>query len=426
VNERLRFIAARQEGLYTMAELCERTGISRKTGYEWDRRYAELGVDGLKPRSHAPHGCPHRIESGLAELLLDARRMHPHWGPRKLLPWLAGRHPELEGRLPAASTVGDLLKRHNLVPAVRRRRPRVHKAGKPPAPEALNGVWAADYKGDFRTRDGKRCYPLTITDLYSRALLTCQALLSVSFEESLPHWENCFRKNGLPERIRTDNGAPFATSSALGLTRLNIFWTRLGIVHDRIERGRPDQNGSHERMHRTLKKEATLPPGDDQAGQQRRFDEWREEFVHERPHEALGQKTPGSVYARSPRHSKADMTTVSYSTARERLAEIWDDIEARGEGVILRRRGHEDLALLPAHELRSLRETVHLLRSPRNATRLLRALASSRGDAEETFDTDTALRSSNLKTDPALKNNRPRGDPRGPIAVHPIANPISR
>lgn len=301
VNERLRFIAARQEGLFSMSELCERAGISRQTGYEWERRYVEFGADGLKPRSRAPHACPHRIEEEVAELLLEARRLHPTWGPRKILPWLARRHPEMTGRLPAASTAGDLFKRSGLVAPVRKRRPPVHKAVRPVAPEAPNQSWAADYKGDFRTLDGWRCYPLTITDLFSRALLVCDALSSVSFEVARPSWVRCFRENGLPERIRTDNGPPFAAPTVLGLSRLNVWWAKLGIEHERIEPGRPEQNGSHERMHRTMKRETTLQPGENQAAQQAIFDPWRQEYVHERPHEALGQRTPGSVYVRSPR-----------------------------------------------------------------------------------------------------------------------------
>lgn len=301
VNERLRFIAARQADLYSMTELCERAGISRETGYKWERRYAEFGADGLKPRSHAPHHCPHLIEPHVAELLLDARRAHPTWGPRKILPWLARRHPELAGELPAASTAGDLFKRSGLVAAVRRRRSPVHRAAKAVVPDEPNQSWAADYKGDFRTLDGHRCHPLTITDLWSRALLLCDALRSVSFEEARPSWVRCFRENGLPERIRTDNGPPFAASSLLGLTQLNAWWAKLGIEHERIEPGHPEQNGSHERMHKTLKRETTLKPGQDQAAQQAIFDPWREEFVHERPHEALGQRTPGSIYVRSAR-----------------------------------------------------------------------------------------------------------------------------
>ncbi len=301
VNDRLQFIAAHQSGMYTMTELAARYRISRQAGHEWVNRYAQEGADGLKPRSHAPHHCPHRIPEPMAEVLLDARRQHPTWGARKLIPWLLRKRPELEGQLPAASTVADLLRRRGLVEPRRRRRRVEHEAAGPLQASAPNQVWAADYKGQFRTRDGRECYPLTVTDAFSRTLLLCDALLSVRSAEARPSWERCFQMYGLPDRMRTDNGAPFAASTPLGLTRLNVWWTKLGIVHDRIEPRRPDQNGSHERMHRTLKAEATRPPGKDQADQQAIFERFRAEFIEERPHEALGQQTPGSLYTRSER-----------------------------------------------------------------------------------------------------------------------------
>lgn len=301
VNDRLQFIAAHQSGMYTMKELAARFRISRQAGHEWVNRYNAEGADGLKPRSHAPHHCPHRMSEDVAELLLEARRAHPTWGARKLIPWLTGKRPELEGQLPAASTVADLLQRRGLVEPRRRRRRVEHEAAGPLQASAPNQVWAADYKGQFRTRDGRECYPLTVTDAFSRALLLCDALLSVRFSEARPSWERCFRIHGLPDRMRTDNGSPFAAPTPLGLTRLNVWWTKLGIVHDRIEPRRPDQNGSHERMHRTLKAETTRPPGKDQADQQAIFERFRTEFIEERPHEALGQQTPGSLYRRSER-----------------------------------------------------------------------------------------------------------------------------
>jgi transposase InsO family protein len=301
VNDRLLFIAAHQSGLYSMTELAARYRISRQTGYAWVERYAREGADGLKPRTHAPHHCPHRIPGCIAATLLEARFKHPTWGARKLMSWLLGKRPELAGELPAASTVTDLFSRHGLVKPRRMRQPSEHKAAGALQANAPNEVWPADYKGQFRTGDGRDCYPLTVTDAFSRALLLCDALLSVRFTEARPSWERCFAKNGLPDRIRSDNGSPFAAPTPLGLTRLNVWWTMLGIVHERIEPGRPDQNGSHERMHRTLKAETTRPPGKDQADQQRIFDRFQAEFVDERPHEALGQRTPGSLYLPSTR-----------------------------------------------------------------------------------------------------------------------------
>lgn len=301
VNDRVQFIAAYQSGAYTMTELAARYRISRQAAYEWVRRYEAYGADGLKPESHAPHHCPHRIPEAVAELLVEARLKHPTWGARKLIPWLIGKQPALEGKLPAASTVADLLQRRGLVQPRRRRQRVKHPAAKVFQASAPNQSWSADYKGQFRTRDGRECFPLTVTDAFSRALLLCDALLSVRFTEAEPSWRRCFTTYGLPERIRTDNGHPFAAPTPLGLTRLNVWWTQLGIVHDRIDLGRPDQNGSHERMHGTLKPETTRPPGDDQADQQVIFDRFQDEFVNERPHEALGQRTPGSLYTPSER-----------------------------------------------------------------------------------------------------------------------------
>lgn len=299
INERLRFVAQSQEGLYSHAELCERYGVSRQTGYATLSRYAELGVDGLKDRSHAPVHCPHRISEGMRAVLLDARRAHPTWGPRKILAWLRPQHPEQV--LPAASTVGDLYSRERLV----ERRPRRRKWSQPGrtrvAVNGANDLWTIDFKGEFRTRDGQRCYPLTIADGHTRFLLAVDALPSTAHAGAREVIERVFREYGLPAVIRSDNGGPFSTKAIAGLSRLNVWWTQLGIKQDRIPLGRPDQNGAHERMHRTLKQQTVWPPAADALAQQKRFDTFRSEYDFERPHEALGQKTPGSLYVPSPR-----------------------------------------------------------------------------------------------------------------------------
>ena len=299
VNERLRFVAQAQEGLYSIPELSTRYGVSRQTGYTTVSRYNELGVDGLKDRSHAPRHCPHRIGEEMRELLLASRRAHPHWGPRKILAWLRPRHPGLT--LPAASTVGDLYSRELLV----KQRPRRRKWSQPGrANVPVNGpndLWTIDFKGEFRTLDGIMCYPLTIADAYTRSLLAVDALPSTAHAGARVVVERVFRELGLPAVIRSDNGGPFATKAIAGLSRLNVWWTQLGIKQDRIPRGRPDQNGSHERMHLTLKQETVVPPASDEQEQQERFDAFRNEFNLERPHEALGMRTPSSLYTRSPR-----------------------------------------------------------------------------------------------------------------------------
>lgn len=299
VDERMRFVAAHKSGLFNLSELCRRYQISRATGYKLLARYEAEGPQGLLDRSHAPKTCPHRMEPEVAALLVASRSAHPHWGPRKLLAWLAPRHPGV--KLPAPSSVGELLKREGLVAPRRRRRRGTHPGRNPLVADAPNRVWAADFKGDFRTGDGCKCYPLTVTDLHSRFLICCTAMEAISTEGTMRAMERSFREHGLPESIRTDNGPPFAAPTVLGLTRLNVWWTKLGILHDRIERGRPDQNGSHERMHRTLKAETTRPPGRNLAHQQERLDCWREEFDFERPHEALDQRPPAEVYRASPR-----------------------------------------------------------------------------------------------------------------------------
>jgi putative transposase len=282
-----------------MKELCERFGVSRQTGYDTLQRYEEKGVDGLKDGSHAPHGCPHRITEEMREILLAARRAHSTWGPRKVLDWLRLFRPELT--LPAASTVGDLYSREKLVKSRRRTRNWSHPGRNHVRVGEPNDLWTMDFKGDFRLGDGQRCYPLTIADSHTRYLLTCHGLGSTAHSGAWTVVECAFREHGLPRAIRTDNGGPFATKAIAGLSRLNIWWTQLGIAHDRIAPGHPEQNGSHERMHLTLKQGTAFPPAPDMGAQQVKFDGFRKEFDFERPHEALGGHTPGSLYVRSPR-----------------------------------------------------------------------------------------------------------------------------
>lgn len=299
MNERLKFVALAQEDLYRMTELCARFGISRDTGYQTRRRYEAEGIHGLQARSHAPQHCPHRTPEAIQALLLETRRAHPYWGPRKILAYLAPRHPEL--KLPAPSTVGDLFAREGLVQPRPRKRTWRHPGRAMLAGSAPNQLWCTDFKGQFRTRDGQTCYPLTVTDAHTRFLLGCQGLSSTAHRGARAVFEQLFRTYGLPQAIRSDNGGPFATKAIAGLSQLSVWWTQLGILHDRIARGHPEQNGSHERMHRTLKAETLRPPAAHRTQQQVRFDAFRSEFNEERPHEALGMKTPGSLYAASPR-----------------------------------------------------------------------------------------------------------------------------
>jgi transposase len=272
MSERIRFIADAQRGWYSRTELCARYGISRKTGYKWLARHAAEGLPGLQDRSHAPHGCPHRLAPPLAELLCDARRQHPDWGPRKLLDWLMPRHPDVDPQAwPAVSTAGDLLARHGMVKKRRRRRTYQHPGVVPPITQAPNDLWTTDFKGHFRTRDGQWCFPLTLSDQHSRFLLACRGLPNTQGRGAQPVFEWAFRTYGLPLAIRTDNGTPFATSGLHGLSQLNVWWLRLGIQHQRIHPASPQENGAHERMHRTLKAAVCRPPQACMAAQQRAF-----------------------------------------------------------------------------------------------------------------------------------------------------------
>ncbi|HSD50087.1 MAG TPA: IS481 family transposase [Candidatus Methylomirabilis sp.] len=310
MEQRERFIHDHRVAPYTMVELCARYGISRKTGYKWLGRFAEAGRQGLQERSRAPHHCPHRISPEVAALICAARRQHPSWGPAKLLAWLAPRHPGVAW--PAISTAGDLLARRGLVKQRRRRRHYQHPGVVPPITTQPNDLWTADFKGHFRTRDGLYCYPLTIADQHTRYLLACHGLLSMKGHGVRPVFERLFREYGLPRAIRTDNGVPFATTGIHGLSQLNVWWLRLGIQHQRILPAHPQQNGAHERMHKTLKGEAIRPPRATLALQQRAFNAFRRLFNDERPHQALCGRPPASLFRPSPRVYPAGLPPIEY------------------------------------------------------------------------------------------------------------------
>lgn len=311
MTQRVKFITDHQRDLYSMTELCARNAISRKTGYKWLKRYATEGPPGLVERSHAPHVCPHRIADELATLLLGVRDKHPTWGPKKLVHHLARKRRDIPV-WPAISTVADLLKRHGLVPARRRRHHSAHPGSVPIHTTAPNDLWTADFKGQFLTRNGIYCYPLTIADQDTRYLLSVQGLLNTRCASAVPVFERAFREYGLPLAIRTDNGVPFASTGLHGLSRLNVWWLRLGIQHQRIRPASPQENGAHERMHRTLKAETTRPPEADLGRQQRRFNVFRREYNEERPHEALAGDPPGVHYESSPRPYPRTLPPLEY------------------------------------------------------------------------------------------------------------------
>jgi putative transposase len=304
------FIADYLRQTLSVAELCYHYNISRKTGYKWIDRYLEDGATGLADRSRRPHVCPHQTHPKLVELILEARRHHPTWGAKKLLKILSNRQPHQQW--PARRTVCDILTRYGLIKKPRHRRLIGHP-GKPASIiTAPNQVWSADFKGHFKTRDGHYCYPLTVTDNFSRYLLGCQALHTTSGADAKPVFRRLFQEFGLPLRIRTDNGVPFATVSLARLSTLSAWFVRLGIMPELIEPGKPQQNGRHERMHRTLKAEATRPPAASSRSQQHTFNRFREEFNNQRPHEALDLATPASIYQPSPRPFPTKLPPLEY------------------------------------------------------------------------------------------------------------------
>lgn len=333
-NERVQFIAACQKREETMTDLCLRFGISRRVGYKWMERYRIEQLDGLKDRSRAPHTHPNAIPEDIEQTIVLLRLAHKTWGPKKLVARLARMHPEMTW--PAPSTAGDLLHRLGLVA------PRRYRRRTPPFTEPFvhcqesNCVWCADFKGWFPTRDGHRCDPFTLSDGFSRFLLRCQIVPHPN-----RHWvqgicDAAFREFGMPQAIRTDNGPPFATPTLGGLSRLAIHWIKLGILPERIAPGQPQQNGRHERMHLTFLQEIASPPQRNLRSQQRACCHFREEFNWERPHEALGQRTPGSVYTPSPRPFPRRIPEVAYPEGYEvRRVRHNGEIKWKGQTIYL-------------------------------------------------------------------------------------------
>jgi putative transposase len=308
VDEREAFVRSYLREATPMAELCREYGISRKTGYKWVQRFHDGGMPALMDRSRAPRRRPHAMSEEVAEAIVALREKRPTWGARKLRAMLERKHPDVPW--PAPSTIAALLSRHGLVLARRRRR-RTPLSTQPLAvAREPNDVWCADYKGKFRVY-GRYCHPFTITDALSRFVLCCHDTASESFLPTKLVCERIFREHGLPLRIRTDNGSPFASRAVGGLSKLSVWWVKLGILPERIEPGCPQQNGSHERMHRTLKREA-VTKGSPADEQQAAFDRWRHEFNHARPHEALGNELPASLFQPSPRPFPDELADPEY------------------------------------------------------------------------------------------------------------------
>ncbi len=298
MDERMRFVIRLQDG-ESMAALCREFGISRKTGYKIFERYQECGLEGLTDRTRRPFRYANQLPEQVETAIVAARREKPAWGARKIRERLLRRLPHAV-KVPATSTIHAVLDRHGLV--TRPKRPRTRAEGTPLSEGlAPNDLWSTDYKGEFLLGNKRYCYPLTVTDHASRYLLLCEAMESNAERPAFTAFERLFRERGLPAAIRSDNGVPFASPNGLfNLSKLSVWWLRLGIRIERIRPGHPQQNGRHERMHLTLKQQATRPAGANLLQQQAKFDAFIDDYNRERPHEALGMKCPAEVYTPSP------------------------------------------------------------------------------------------------------------------------------
>ncbi len=332
IDQKLRFVAECLADEEPMTLLCERYGISRQTGYELKRRYVLEGLSGLEERSRAPHRHGRVTPAELVVRILDLRRRKPHWGPKKLLAVL--READPEQAWPAHATVSELLRREGLSQPRRVRRRPLTVEHPFAAVQGANDAWCIDFKGWFETQDGQRCDPLTVTDAFSRYLLGLQ-IMAQTTDRVQAQMDALFQEHGLPTVIRSDNGSPFASSGAGGLTRLSARWVKMGIGLERIWPGKPQQNGRHERMHRTLKADACQPPSANAAEQQARFDAFRQEFNHERPHEALGQRPPARLYGPSSRPFVEPKGDPDYGDDQVRSVRSGGEIKWKGSMLFL-------------------------------------------------------------------------------------------
>lgn len=329
MEERIRMLTDYASGNWSVSELCRRYGVCRDTFYAWRERYQSGAEDWFVDRSHAPQHCPHRTAVGQAETIVALRRQFPHLGPRKLLAVLERRDPDRDW--PAASTIGDLIKRAGLVEAVRRRRRALDQARPFARVAAANDEWAADFKGWFRTQDQRRIDPLTLSDAHTRYLLAVR-IVAPTIAGAQGVFAGAFRSYGLPRAIRCDNGAPFGSHGAGGLTRLSAWWLKLGVAPHFIAPGAPQENGRHERMHRTLKQQTSQPAAANAVEQQLRFDAFRRHYNEERPHEALMQATPASLWRPPARTLAARLDDAWYDADHEvRRVRPTGEIKWRGE-----------------------------------------------------------------------------------------------
>ena len=331
-NERMKFEVAMQRGDLTMVEACRQFGISRKTGYKILHRQLALGPEGLRDLPRAPRTHPNQTSPDVEGAVLRVRKTYPTWGSKKILATLLRREPE--GEWPARSTVDAILKRAGLVPPRKRRRMRHPSAPPHVDARAPNDVWTMDYKGWFRVGDGTRCDPLTINDAFSRASLVCRAMVAPKTDDVKKQLEGAFHRFGLPSAILSDNGTPFASAGIGGLSRLEDWMLRLGVQSIRIQPGKPEQNGKHERFHETLKAETASPPRATIGAQQNAFTRFQAIYNEERPHEALGMKLPAELYDFSPRQMPAKLPEHEYASDME-LRRVRTDGSIKWAGKML-------------------------------------------------------------------------------------------
>ena len=294
-----------------LTDLCREYGIARKTGEKFKRRFRDEGLAGLQDRSRAPSVIPHKTPPELVDVIVAHRRQHPSWGPKKLKQTL---ETALGREMPAASTIGDILAGAGLIEPRRRRARHVCTPTALREARAPNDVWCIDYKGQFRLGNGSYCYPLTITDQFSRFILCCEGMGAIADEAAREQCLEVFATYGLPTVMRSDNGVPFASSGLAGLTKLSVLWLRLGLQLERTRPAHPQDNGRHERMHRTLKQETTRPARSNLLQQQECFDTFVDEFNHRRPHEALGMQPPAALYVPSSRKCPTSLSALDYPT----------------------------------------------------------------------------------------------------------------
>ncbi len=299
VDQRKEFILRYHEG-ERMSDLCREYQITRKTGYKFLHRFERYGFPGLQDLSRRPHHMPRKTDELMTEMIIKVKEQYPTWGPKKIKAKLEERYPGV--KIPASSTIGGILDKNGLVRPKKRRIHRSYPSSHLIESTYPNEVWAVDYKGEFRTKDKKYCYPLTITDHYSRFIIACEAMESTNLEGAFEVFRENFTQYGIPKVILSDNGAPFASPRAIfGLTKLSAWFMNLGIEIARIKPGKPQQNGRHERMHRTLNQDSLRPPAANILQQQEKFDTFKHIFNKERPHEALDQKVPADIYTPSSR-----------------------------------------------------------------------------------------------------------------------------